>query len=189
MKITKLVHSCMLVEQDGKKALVDPGSFSWQSGIIVDQSILSGVDYVVITHVHPDHLDPTFVNVVNELSPNALWYSTAEVVAKLSTLGIVAHAKSELSDVQFIESEHADLDPWNIQPEHTSFMLFSELFVSGDCQAHHSIHGARVLAGPINGRPCRPVFRLCSMARMQWSYSVVCSLNGVGWKKACTSLL
>ena len=153
MKITKLVHSCLLVEQDGKKALVDPGGFSWKSGIISDQSILRDVDYVVITHIHADHLDETFANVVHELSPNALWYSTPEVVAKLKSLGIRAHIKSDLTDVKIIESAHADLDPWNTQPEHTSFILFSELFVSGDCQKHSSLHGARVLAGPINGGP------------------------------------
>lgn len=153
MKITKLVHSCLLVEKDGKKALVDPGSFSWSSGIITEQSILSGIDYVVLTHTHADHFDHTFANVVHELSPNAVWYSVPEVVATLRSLGIRAYDKSELSDVQLIKSEHADLDPWNTQPEHTSFMLFSELFVSGDCQTHQSIHGARILAGPINGGP------------------------------------
>lgn len=153
MRITKLVHSCLLVEKDGKKALVDPGSYSWKSGIISDQSILRDIDYVLITHIHPDHLDTTFANVVHELSPNALWYSTSEVVAKLKTLGIDAHLKSDLADVQIIESKHADLDPWNTQPEHTSFILFSELIVSGDCQKHSSMHGARVLAGPINGGP------------------------------------
>jgi L-ascorbate metabolism protein UlaG (beta-lactamase superfamily) len=153
MKITKLVHSCILVEQDGKKLLADPGMFSWQSGVIVDQSILRDIDYVVITHGHADHYHSDFASVVNELSPNAIWYAPQEVVDKLSDQGIKAFSASELSDVVFVESDHADLDPWNTQPEHTSYLVFNELLISGDCQTHTEMYGARILAGALNGGP------------------------------------
>ncbi len=153
MIVTKLVHSCLLVEKDDKKALVDPGDFSWKSGFI-KQDDLRDIDYVLITHVHADHYDPTFCNVVNELSPNALWYGPAEVVDKLKAQGVEnAHTDSQLSDVEFVSSFHEDLSIWNGQPEHTSFVLFSEMLISGDFQHHESMHGARVLAGPINGGP------------------------------------
>jgi L-ascorbate metabolism protein UlaG (beta-lactamase superfamily) len=153
VRITKFVHSCLLVEHDGKKALVDPGNYSWNSGLI-GQDLLHDIDYVCITHIHPDHLDPTFANVVNELSPNALWYSTQEVCTQLKGSQIEAHSDSQLSDVLMIKSDHANLDPWfPEQPEHTSFLLFEELPVSGDHQSHASNEGARILAGAFNGGP------------------------------------
>ena len=165
MKVTKLVHSCLLVERDGKKALIDPGNFSWQSGVI-DHALLKDIDYVCITHVHPDHFDSTFVNVVHELSPNALWYSTEEVVNALDANGIKAHIVSKLSDVTFIDTDHANLDPWfSVQPQHTSFILFGELLVSGDHQEHKTMFGARIMAGAFSGGPWGSVIGTAKMLK------------------------
>lgn len=153
MKITKLVHSCLLVEFDGKKALVDPGNYSWGSGL-VDQAMLKGIDYVLVTHSHADHLDETFASVVNELSPNAVWYvteSTKKLIQNLS--GIQIELLSKLSDVLYIESEHADLTHWGGCEDHSSFVLFGDLLISGDCHTLTSMHGASILAGAINGGP------------------------------------
>ena len=49
MRITKYTHSCLRVEGDGV-LVVDPGVFS-------ERAALDGVDAVLITHEHPDHLD------------------------------------------------------------------------------------------------------------------------------------
>jgi len=51
MRITHLGHSCLLVEGGGRRVLVDPGSFSR------DWHVIPGVDAVVVTHQHPDHVD------------------------------------------------------------------------------------------------------------------------------------
>lgn len=49
MKITKLGHCCLLIEEQGLKILTDPGAWS------VRQNEVKGVDVVLITHEHPDH--------------------------------------------------------------------------------------------------------------------------------------
>ena len=70
MKIIKLLHSCLLVQVDGKKILVDPGVYSWQDERVRNVDF-SGISAVVVTHNHPDHLDEAFVGAVNQSSPNA----------------------------------------------------------------------------------------------------------------------
>ncbi|WP_116106096.1 MBL fold metallo-hydrolase [Lewinella sp. IMCC34191] len=55
MKITKYLHSCLLLEHDNQRLLFDPGSFSFAHGE-VDAMKLTDIDYLVITHNHPDHL-------------------------------------------------------------------------------------------------------------------------------------
>lgn len=52
MRITRLGHSCVLVASGGRRILIDPGTFS--QGF----ANLEGLDAVVVTHSHPDHLDP-----------------------------------------------------------------------------------------------------------------------------------
>jgi hypothetical protein len=153
MLITKLIHSCLLIQKDNIKILVDPGNYSWQSGLVSDD-LLDDINFVVITHIHPDHFDENFVKQVSKRSPHAVWYSTPEIVSILKKDGINAHSKSDTIIIKFIKSDHANLDPWYpVQPEHTSFLLFGELLTSGDHQDHETTEGARILAGAFNGGP------------------------------------
>jgi L-ascorbate metabolism protein UlaG (beta-lactamase superfamily) len=182
MKITKLIHSYILIEQGGKKLLVDPGAYSWQDEK-VRSTDFSGLSAVVITHNHPDHLNEDFAAAVYKASPNARWYGTQEVIDTLMTIGITGAANSEDSDIQFIESKHADLSPWfDKQPEHTSYLLFEDVLISGDCQTLTSTHGARVLAGAVNGGPWGAVVGFTKMIeQMEDKPEVIFPLHDWHW--------
>jgi L-ascorbate metabolism protein UlaG (beta-lactamase superfamily) len=52
MRITHLGHSCLLVEVADVRVLIDPGTFA------DDFRDVSDLDLVLVTHQHPDHLDP-----------------------------------------------------------------------------------------------------------------------------------
>ena len=51
MQIIHYGHACVLVETESARLLIDPGTFS--SGF----EELTGLDAVLVTHQHPDHLD------------------------------------------------------------------------------------------------------------------------------------
>lgn len=50
MQLTHLGHACLLVETDGARLLIDPGTMS-------EFADLRDLDAVLITHQHPDHVD------------------------------------------------------------------------------------------------------------------------------------
>jgi L-ascorbate metabolism protein UlaG (beta-lactamase superfamily) len=52
MQLTKFTHSCVLISDDSDRRLViDPGVFSEAA------EALQGIDAVLLTHQHPDHVD------------------------------------------------------------------------------------------------------------------------------------
>jgi len=89
VKITKLVHACLLVEISGTRILIDPGTFSWQDERLVP-SMVDGVDRVLITHEHADHISVEFLRSALERSNDAAVETTPALQAILAEQGIDA---------------------------------------------------------------------------------------------------
>jgi L-ascorbate metabolism protein UlaG (beta-lactamase superfamily) len=65
MQITHLGHAAVLAETTDARILLDPGNFSesWHS--------LTDLDAILVTHLHPDHLDPECVPALIAANPGA----------------------------------------------------------------------------------------------------------------------
>ncbi|MFC3689478.1 MBL fold metallo-hydrolase [Aquipuribacter hungaricus] len=69
MRIEHLGHACLRVSHDGTSLLLDPGTFSAGLADRLDEEPLAAV---LVTHAHPDHLDPALVPRLVEVAPGAL---------------------------------------------------------------------------------------------------------------------
>ncbi len=82
MKITKYEHACLVVEEQGKRLVIDPGKFSISFAPEPDTVA------VVITHIHNDHFDPDHISAIKELNPSVRIFSTHQVSASEGELNI-----------------------------------------------------------------------------------------------------
>jgi L-ascorbate metabolism protein UlaG (beta-lactamase superfamily) len=82
MKLTKFSHACVRLERDGGVLVIDPGGFS-------ERAALDGVDAILITHEHQDHLDVDAVADAIAKRPAARIYTNSAVAKQLVDLGDV----------------------------------------------------------------------------------------------------
>jgi len=109
MKITKFVHSCLLVEMPApvnRTALFDPGSFS-----TLDVDDLEYLDDIFITHSHGDHLDVDLVKKLAAKFPDVRITTTPEIVQLLQEEGVEAGSDAP-EGVSFFDSPHEVIRPF-----------------------------------------------------------------------------
>ncbi|HDH02889.1 MAG TPA: MBL fold metallo-hydrolase [Actinobacteria bacterium] len=58
--IRRLADSCLVLRTDTAATLIDPGFFTFDSGV-VDLNTVGDISRVLITHEHGDHVKPEFV--------------------------------------------------------------------------------------------------------------------------------
>lgn len=131
MRLTKLVHSCVLIEDDGQVALFNPGIYSWQSGV-VDLDKISKLDYVVVTHKHPDHLGEPFVQALVQKFPNAQWIAPADTHEDLSKLGVQSVTEKSNGPIETKLVNHAKIEPFGVTPQNLIVHWNGKLTDPGD---------------------------------------------------------
>ena len=145
MKITKLVHSCLLIEDGGKIAIIDPGQWSAQSGLL-NLDFLTRIDYILVTHAHIDHCDPLFIESIRDHSPESLIISNQTVIDELAKHGIHG-AVSGPSEIHMATTTHAVFQSGQEATENTIITLWNKLTHMGD--SLHLVRPAPILALPI----------------------------------------
>lgn len=84
MRITKYDHACVLVEADGARILIDPGTFSPGFERLTDLTA------VLITHQHLDHVDVERLGSLLQRNRSAPVFSDPASAGMLSGSGIEA---------------------------------------------------------------------------------------------------
>jgi len=97
MKITKYPQSCLMIETNDKKILIDSGSLKYKEEYLAEWS---KADIVLITHKHPDHIN---VEVLKEM--DIVIYSTSEVSKSYPELSINIIKEGDLFNITSIKIE------------------------------------------------------------------------------------
>jgi metal-dependent hydrolase (beta-lactamase superfamily II) len=146
MKVTKFAHSCFLIEDLGQKILIDPGIYSDQQNQLID------LNFVLITHEHPDHFDIDSIKQIISNNPTVKIITNTAVKKILDAENIISliledgnslnenerengmsPIKERILRLQFI-IEDAHLDSKRLNTDHFS-SLFDSITPEGCLEA------------------------------------------------------
>jgi L-ascorbate metabolism protein UlaG (beta-lactamase superfamily) len=155
MRISKYIHSCLLVESAETRILFDPGKFTFIDGTVKPESF-EDLDAIVLTHQHPDHMDEPSLKTLVERNPSAVVLANSQIRQQLAQSGIEVEVFESGSRtvgcclLEAIVAEHAEI--LNAErPANIAYMLDGRLLHPGD-SFDHSLDGRKgieVLALPL----------------------------------------
>ncbi len=89
MKITKYIHSCLLIEKGSDRILFDPGIFTFNEGFI-KPSQFQNIRAIIITHKHPDHIDGDALQQILDENENTVVLANSDIKKMLAEKQIEA---------------------------------------------------------------------------------------------------
>jgi L-ascorbate metabolism protein UlaG (beta-lactamase superfamily) len=133
MKLTKMKHSCVRLEKDGRTLVIDPGALS-------EPDAAAGADAVLVTHEHADHFDEGRLRAALDAAPGAeLWTlaSVADQVAaafpgRVHTVGEGDAFTAAGFEVQVHGRLHAVIHPDIPRITNVGYLVDGSVFHPGD---------------------------------------------------------
>ncbi len=134
MKIKKLGHCCLVIEENGKRIMTDPGSWT------IDKQIKEkNIDIIIITHKHFDHIHIESLKLIIENNPNVK-IITNEGVGKLLDKESIEYeilknktVKNFLGiEIEAYDCKHEEIYSEIGQVQNTGYFITKRLFYPGD---------------------------------------------------------
>jgi L-ascorbate metabolism protein UlaG (beta-lactamase superfamily) len=151
MRITKIGHCCLILEEGDLKILTDPGAFT------TEQEDVTEVDVVLITHEHFDHYHVPSLKKVLSNNPNAIVVTNKAVGELLDKEGI---AYTKVGDggsttvkgvlIEGFGEKHGEVYGGLPTVENTGYFVANKFYFPGD-SLHDPKRPVDVLALPVAG--------------------------------------
>lgn len=149
MRVTKYEHAALVVDEAGRRLIIDPGSFTRSLADTTD------VDAVVVTHAHADHWTPEQLKGILQTNPDAVVLGPSGVVAALSEESIEATTVADGDTVEvgpftlhFAGTTHAVIHSTIPVIDNTGVLVNGSLFYPGDAFTVPTFP-VEVLAAPV----------------------------------------
>ena len=152
MIIKKYFHSCILIQENEKRILFDPGDFSFIEKKIVPEDI-GPVDVIIITHSHADHYFPEAIQTFLNLAP-------AKIIANKELANLMK--QDGIEPVSVADGETLEYEGFKIQaysanhealpvdvPQNTAYLINDTFLHPGDSFSVDVSVKCKVLALPV----------------------------------------
>ena len=151
MKLTKLGHCCLIIEENGLRIMTDPGNYS------TAQNEAKNIDLILFTHEHQDHLHIESLRKVLENNPQAKIITNDSVgkILKAENLSFetLIHKQSASIKNVLIEGfgdKHAEIYETIPSVQNTGYFIASRFFYPGDALTNPG-KPVEILALPVAG--------------------------------------
>jgi L-ascorbate metabolism protein UlaG (beta-lactamase superfamily) len=146
MNITKHEHACVVLEDQGKKVIIDPGEYTPTFGS------LDNVVAVVVTHVHADHFNNDHLQQIIQANPDVVIFTTDEIVNSWQdrhAKAVHAYEDHEAGPFRFrfYGDKHAVIHPSVARPDNIGVAVNGSFYYPGDSLVEADID-VQVLAIP-----------------------------------------
>jgi len=147
MRLTKLEHAAIVVEDSGDKLYLDPGKFTTP----ITES--AGAVAVVITHEHDDHWTPEQLKRISEANPGVRIFGPAGVAAAASGFPVETVQAGDEVEVgpfrlRFFGGKHAQIHPSIPIIDNLGVLVDDALYYAGDSFVVPEGVAVQVLAAP-----------------------------------------
>src|SRR3712207_7366804 len=95
MEMTKHGHACVVLSEDDRRLVIDPGGFT-------DPSVLQGASAVLVTHEHADHFAPDVLGAAMDADPALEVWTNPSVAGRLDGAARSEEHTSELQSRQYL---------------------------------------------------------------------------------------
>lgn len=158
MKITKYHQSCLLVESDGTRILIDPGTFGYTNEF---ENEWTDIDLILITHHHDDHCNDDIINKLIKRD-KSLVLTTNEVIQKHHISDSIVIKEGQIipifglyiNIVKAVHGSFADKPPHCGVLENVGYIIDNcrtRLYVTSDTIDFDQEYECDVIAMPFNG--------------------------------------
>lgn len=131
MRITKYEHACVVIEEQGRKLVIDPGGFTTSFQDFND------IVAVIVTHIHADHLNVDTLQQIVAVNPDVQIFTTPETANKISDLPATAVAAGnsvtvEPFTMEFFGGQHAEIHSAIPRIQNVGVMVNDTFYYPGD---------------------------------------------------------
>ncbi|MBG6239950.1 L-ascorbate metabolism protein UlaG (beta-lactamase superfamily) [Mycetocola sp. CAN_C7] len=131
MRLTKLEHAALILEENGRKLFIDPGSFT--TAITEAAQTVA----IVITHEHPDHWTPEQLDRILGKNPDAQIFGPAGVAAAAGTVPVRVVKAGDVVDVgpftlEFFGEKHAVIHETIPVVDNVGVLVNGSVYYGGD---------------------------------------------------------
>lgn len=147
MRLTKLEHAALVIDDSGDKLYIDPGKFTTP----ITES--AGAVAVVITHEHDDHWTPEQLRRIVDANPAVRILGPAGVAAAASDFAVETVAAGDAVEVgsfrlRFFGGRHAQIHPSIPIIDNLGVLVDDALYYAGDSFTVPEGVAVEVLAAP-----------------------------------------
>ncbi|WP_040165159.1 MBL fold metallo-hydrolase [Microbacterium gorillae] len=148
MRITKYEHATLVLEKDGERLVIDPGSFLQTLTAVTD------VVAIILTHEHVDHWTPAGLDLVLRDNPGIPIYGPAGVAAAASGYDITVVSPGDEITVgtftlRFFGGVHAEIHSSIPLIDNVGVLVDGTFYYPGDSYAVPTDVDVAVLAAPV----------------------------------------